>query len=115
MNTKPLVPNHAILRNIVERARRKSSFAADLTVFAAIFAVLYALFLSGRDWFAPFTAGAQISSSPRLLPLYAAYSLVRVGIAYILSLLFALGYGFAAAKSDRAARVLLPILDILQS
>ena len=50
-----------------------------------------------------------------MLPLYAAYSLVRVGIAYILALLFALAYGFAAAKSDRAARVLLPLLDILQS
>ena len=30
-------------------------------------------------------------------------------------LLFALGYGFAAAKSERAAKILLPLLDILQS
>jgi NitT/TauT family transport system permease protein len=73
------------------------------------------LFASGRIWFAPFTPVANISSSPRALPLYAAYSLVRIAIAYILALLFALGYGFAAAKSDRAAKFLLPLLDILQS
>ena len=43
------------------------------------------------------------------------YSFVRIAIAYILSLLFALGYGLAAAKSERAAKILLPLLDILQS
>src|SRR3984893_16074361 len=64
---------------------------------------------------APFTPVAHISSSPSALPLYAMYSLVRIAIAYILSLLFALGNAFAAAKSERAAKVLLPLLDILQS
>jgi NitT/TauT family transport system permease protein len=115
MNPRPLIPNQVILRNIVAHARRKESFAADLAVFALVLGVLYALFLTGRDWIAPFTSVARISSSPRMLPLYAAYSLVRIVIAYVLALLFALVYGFAAAKSDRAARVLLPILDILQS
>jgi NitT/TauT family transport system permease protein len=64
---------------------------------------------------APFTPVAHISSSPSALPLYAMYSFVRIAIAYILSLLFALGYGLAAAKSERAAKILLPLLDILQS
>src|ERR1700674_2873926 len=114
---KPALPitQHAILRTIIERARWKSSFAADAAVFAGVLAVLYAILLSGRVWFAPFTPVAQISSNPWVLPLYAAYSLVRIGAAYILALLFALAYGFAAAKSERAARVLLPLLDILQS
>jgi len=108
--------NHAtILRAITERTRWKSSFVADISVFAGILAILYALFVSGRIWFAPFTPVAHISSSPRALPLYAAYSLVRMAIAYVLSLLFALAYGLAAAKSERAARVMLPLLDILQS
>ena len=115
MKTEPLIPYQAILRNIAARARWKSSFAADASVFAVVLAILYAVLLAGRDWFAPFTAVAEISTSPRMLPLYAAYSLVRVAIAYILALLFALAYGFVAAKSDRAARVLLPLLDILQS
>jgi NitT/TauT family transport system permease protein len=105
----------SILRGISERTRWKSSFLADVSVFAGLLAILYALFASGRIWFAPFTPVANISSSPRALPLYAAYSFVRIAIAYVLSLLFALGYGLAAAKSERAAKILLPLLDILQS
>ena len=104
-----------ILRAISERARWKSSLVADVSVFVGLLAILYALFASGRIWFAPFTPVANISSSPRALPLYAAYSLVRIAIAYLLALLFALAYGFAAAKSEPAAKVMLPLLDILQS
>jgi NitT/TauT family transport system permease protein len=115
MKINPLSSYQAILRAITERTRWKSSFVADISVFAGVLAILYAVFVSGRIWFAPFTPVAHISASPRALPLYAAYSLVRMAIAYVLSLLFALVYGFAAAKSERAARVLLPLLDILQS
>src|SRR5580693_2136837 len=115
MKTESILHYQSILRGISERARWKSSFVADVSVFAGILAILYALFASGRIWFAPFTPVANISSSPRVLPLYAAYSLVRISIAYILSLLFALAYGMAAAKSERAAKILLPLLDILQS
>src|SRR5258707_9482039 len=115
MKIGPPIHYEAILRAITERTRWKSSFVADISVFAGILAILYAIVVSGRIWFAPFTPVAHISSRPRALPLYAAYSLVRIAIAYVLSLLFALAYGFAAAKSERAARVLLPLLDILQS
>ncbi len=110
-----LLNHRIVLRLLSERSKWKSSLVADAAVFAGLLAILYALFASGRIWLAPFTPVANISSSPRALPLYAAYSFVRIAIAYILSLLFALGYGLAAAKSDRAAKVLLPLLDILQS
>jgi NitT/TauT family transport system permease protein len=115
MKMEPSLYYQSILRGISERTRWKSSFVADVSVFVGLLAILYALFASGRIWFAPFTPVANISSSPRALPLYAAYSFVRIAIAYILALLFALGYGFAAAKSERAAKILLPLLDILQS
>src|SRR3984893_11097993 len=115
MKVSPPIHPQTILRAVTERARWESSFVADISVFAGILAMLYALMVSGRIWFAPFTPVAHISSSPRALPLYAAYSLVRIAIAYALSLLFALAYGLAAAKSERAARVMLPLLDILQS
>ena len=115
MKIEPFLSYQSILRAISERTRWKTSFLADLSVFAGLLAILYMLFVSGRTWLAPFTAVANISSSPRALPLYAAYSFVRIAIAYILSLLFALGYGMAAAKSERAAKILLPLLDILQS
>ncbi len=115
MKMEPILNYQSILRGISERTKWKSTFAADAAVFAGLLAILYALFASGRIWFAPFTPVANISSSPRALPLYAAYSFVRIAIAYILSLLFALAYGMAAAKSERAAKILLPLLDILQS
>ncbi|HLJ24524.1 MAG TPA: ABC transporter permease subunit [Candidatus Acidoferrales bacterium] len=115
MKPEPFLHYPSILRGITERIRWQSSWLADISVFVGLLAILYALFASGRIWFAPFTPVANISSSPRALPLYAAYSLVRIAVAYILSLLFALAYGFAAAKSERAAKVMLPLLDILQS
>jgi NitT/TauT family transport system permease protein len=115
MTFNPVLNYQAIVRAISERTRWKSSFVADLAVFAGILGILYALLVSGRIWLSPFTPVANISSSPSALPLYAVYSLVRITIAYILALLFSLAYGFAAAKSERAAKVLLPLLDILQS
>jgi NitT/TauT family transport system permease protein len=115
MKVEPILQYQSILRGISERTRWKSTFVADASVFAGLLAILYVLFASGRIWFAPFTPVANISSSPRALPLYAAYSFVRIAIAYVLSLLFALAYGMAAAKSERAAKILLPLLDILQS
>jgi NitT/TauT family transport system permease protein len=60
-------------------------------------------------------AEAEISQNPRILPLYALYSLARIGIAYVLSLLFALAYGYIAAKYRRAEVLMVPLLDILQS
>ena len=49
------------------------------------------------------------------MPLYALYSLVRILVAYAMSLVFALAYGYIAAKSRRAEMILIPLLDILQS
>src|SRR6202166_186710 len=115
MKMEPILNYQSILRGITERTKWKSTFLADASVFAGLLAILYVLVASGRIWFAPFTPVANISSSPRVLPLYAAYSLVRISIAYVLSLLFALAYGMAAAKSERAAKIMLPLLDILQS
>ncbi len=115
MSVNPLLTYQSVVRAISERARWKRSLVADAAVLAGILGILYALVVSGRIWFSPFTPQANISSSPRVLPLYAAYSLVRITVAYVLALLFALAYGFAAAKSERAAKVLLPLLDILQS
>src|SRR5229473_8644285 len=95
--------------------RRTWSRLTELAIFAAALAMFYAVLAIGRTWLGPFTPAAEISRSPRALPGYAAYSLGRIVIAYALSLAFALGYGYAAARSARAERLLLPLLDILQS
>ncbi len=67
MNIPPILQYQSIFRAISERTRWKSSFVADLSVFAGLLAILYILFVSGRIWFAPFTPVAHISSSPRAL------------------------------------------------
>ena len=59
--------------------------------------------------------GRGISLSPTVLPYYAALSLTRMTAAYALSLGFTLVYGYKAARDRRAQRVLLPLLDVLQS
>jgi len=59
--------------------------------------------------------GRDISLSPAVLPYYACLSLGRMLAAYGLSLTFTLIYGYKAAFNRRAGRVLLPLLDVLQS
>jgi NitT/TauT family transport system permease protein len=87
----------------------------DLAVFATLLAVIGALAAVARYWFSAAVPAAEISRSPRALPLYAFYSLVRMGTAYLLSLVFAVAYGYIATYSKRWQGVMLAILDILQS
>src|SRR2546430_432506 len=53
--------------------------------------------------------------SPFALLRYTLYSLSRGLIAYVLSLAFTLTVGYWAAKDAAAERVLVPLLDVLQS
>src|SRR5437867_5921777 len=58
----------------------------------------------------PQTAGLAVG-----LPLLALFSVARMFAAYALSLVFAIAYGTTMAVSKRAAVIMLPVLDILQS
>src|SRR5258708_36545274 len=49
------------------------------------------------------------------MPYFACRTLMRMWIAFCFSLFFASGTGYAAAKSKRAAALILPALDVLQS
>ena len=55
------------------------------------------------------------SLDPRNLPEYAARTTLRMLIAMVLSLVFTFTYATLAAKSRSAERLLVPLLDILQS
>ncbi|MGC1778719.1 MAG: ABC transporter permease subunit [Xanthobacteraceae bacterium] len=55
------------------------------------------------------------SLDPRFLPEYAARTTLRMLVAMVLSLIFTFTYATLAAKSKRAERLLVPLLDILQS
>jgi NitT/TauT family transport system permease protein len=88
---------------------------ADAFVLAGLGALVAGVVAFARRWHAPLTAAAAIDLSPRALPMYALLSLARGFAAYGLSLVVTLVYGTAAAHSAAAARVLVPLLDVLQS
>jgi NitT/TauT family transport system permease protein len=56
-----------------------------------------------------------ISLDPWQLPEYALRTVLRMGAALVASLVFSLAYAALAAKSRRAEKILIPVLDILQS
>ena len=65
----------------------------------------------------PYQLGEQlpISLDVANLPFYAVKTVLRMFIALIISLIFTLIFGTLAAKSQRAERVIVPSIDILQS
>ncbi len=106
------------LRPLLSRAvipERTWSLLLDLAVFAALLAGIEGLLVITRYWFSAVTPAAHISRSPSALPLYAFYSVVRIAVAYVLSLLFALVYGYVAAYNRRLEGLMVAVLDILQS
>jgi NitT/TauT family transport system permease protein len=95
--------------------RMEASHLPDLVMFASGLAIFYGVLVVGRSWFGPFTPQVEISRNPLALPAYAAYSLLRISVAYFLSLVFALVYGYIAAYNPRAEKFMVPLLDVLQS
>jgi NitT/TauT family transport system permease protein len=98
----------------VSLIRRVALGPADLVILAGLAAVLYFGISLGATAPERF-AGPEISLEPTALPYYALRSLLRMALAYLLSLAFAILYGYAAASSRRAEMILLPMLDVLQS
>ena len=95
--------------------RLEASYLPDALMFAAGLALFYGVVIAGRTWLGPFTPSVEISQSPWMLPVYAGYSLLRITIAYILSFIFTVVYGYIAANNARAERFMIPLLDVLQS
>src|SRR5262249_22721291 len=56
-----------------------------------------------------------ISLDPRNLPEYALRTVLRMAWALLASLVFSLAYAAIAAKNRRAEKIMIPVLDILQS
>jgi hypothetical protein len=90
-------------------------FFLDLSVAACGLGLFSAVLRIAQYWMGHPVAAVAISRSPKMLPLYAFYSVVRIGVAYLLSLIFAVGYGYIAAYNPRAEGFMIAVLDILQS
>ncbi len=97
----------------LHRARRFG--LVDLAIVVALAGLLFGVLQLGREWSGASRPAIVIDLSPWALPRYTFYSLSRGLLAYVLSLAFTLTYGYWAAKDRLAERVLVPLLDILQS
>ena len=78
-------------------------------------AVFFSFVSTGAYWMGKPVPVIPISHSLSALPAYAFYSVVRIGIAYLLSLTFAVTYGYTAAYNPRIEAWMVAVLDILQS
>jgi NitT/TauT family transport system permease protein len=87
----------------------------DLSVGAFGLALFLAIVHMASYWLAKPVPAVAISLSVRALPLYAFYSVVRIAIAYLLSLIFAVSYGYTAAYNPRVETWMIAVLDIFQS
>jgi len=94
---------------------RTGPFFMDLAVAAFALAAFLSLVSTGVYWLGKPVQVVPISNSIGALPLYAFYSIVRMGIAYLLSLSFAIAYGYIAAYNPRVEPWMVAVLDILQS
>ena len=104
--------------NRVALSRRPRSRSADGLVFVGVAILLWLVVRVGRGTSVPWTvahAPTAVSTDPGELPYDAARSLLRMFAALGLSLVFTFFYATAAARSRRAERILVPLLDVLQS
>jgi len=91
------------------------SLLKDLPIFLAAFSAFYAILATTRHWFTPVSSQAEIDLRPGALAEYAMFSVMRIAIAYFISLIFSVAYGYVAAYNAKAERVMIPLLDTLQS
>jgi len=114
----PSLPIFGTSGAAVEREDDGHSWAADIVVGLAVMLGLWLVLQLGRRMAGPIAnvpVPSTLSTSPSQLPYYAARSLLRMFAALAASTVFALVYGYIAARSRRAEKVLVPLLDILQS
>lgn len=94
---------------------RSWPFFIDLGIAFCSLALFFGVLHVAHYWFGAPSPVVPISHSPSALPVYAFYSVVRIGIAYLMSLVFAIAYGYTAAYNPRIEAWMVAVLDILQS
>ena len=88
-------------------------------LFVACIGLIATIARVGAGMFVPFAPPAitpdNIDLSPSRVPYYMARSTLRMFLTLPVSLVFSIIYGYIAAHSRRAEKIMVPMLDILQS
>jgi NitT/TauT family transport system permease protein len=87
----------------------------DMLILFFFVGVMSLVVYVASGWRYELQPSVEISLDPKYIPLYSANSLVRITSAYILSLLFSIWYGYTANRSRVHEKVMIPLLDVLQS
>lgn len=89
----------------------------DVVLLPLVLGTIILVAWGGKQMAVPYAPGETLplTLDPAHLPGYALRTTLRMALAMVASLLFTFTYGGLAAKSARAERVLIPLLDILQS
>lgn len=105
--TRPLNPDNKVLE-------RKGWSWQDGLLILAIIALIFAIVKTAAQFTGDYSDPA-IATEPQVLPQYTAQTLLRMTLAYFLSLGFSIVYAYIAYRSTLLAKILIPLLDILQS
>ncbi|PJN36223.1 sulfonate ABC transporter permease [Streptomyces sp. CB02959] len=113
--TRPEVVRASLPSRVAGRMSRMGW--VDVVVAAAVLVLLYATLRVGQGTTVRFATGqnVHVDTDPGQLPYDAARSLLRMFVALAASTVFTFVYAYAAARSRRLERILIPALDILQS
>jgi NitT/TauT family transport system permease protein len=87
----------------------------DVLLPLAIVSLIFIIVQTASKFTGTYDSEYVINLSLSFLPNYVLQTLVRMLAAYGLSLLFSLSYAYIAYRSTTWAKVLIPLLDILQS
>ena len=114
-----VVAKMSFLRSTVMTVHRSRLYPNSWDICALLFVLVLITSLAfvAKQMATPYELGQTIpiSLNPAVLPLYAARTVVRMLIALCFSLLFTLTVATWAAKSRRAEKILIPMIDVLQS
>ena len=89
----------------------------DIIALCMIFGILFLIAWGAKQMIVPYNIGqpTQISLNPMHLPYYALRTVLRMFIALFISLIFTFVIGTWAAKSKKAERFIIPLIDVMQS
>jgi NitT/TauT family transport system permease protein len=105
---RPLTPENKMLGRI------GWSWQDSLLILTIISLLLF-MIRTATQFTGEYHPNLVIETALSVLPSYTAQTFLRIAIAYFLSLLFSIIYAYIAYHSSVLAKVLIPLLDILQS